>query len=72
MYNKRFDAVISDNALYIFGTTIYDTSALFSDGEFISFLIYYDGVWNEINLYATVVFCLSRFTLAQHSGAWSA
>lgn len=40
---------------------------LFSGREFISFLIYHDGVWNEINLYATVVSCLSRFTLVQLS-----
>lgn len=40
---------------------------LFSRRKFISFLIYHDGVWNEINLYATVVSCLSRFTLVQLS-----
>lgn len=54
---KTIYPIVSISALR---TTIYDTILL--ECEFISFFIYHDGVWNEINLYEIVWFCFSHFT----------
>lgn len=57
IYNNitdRFYKRITYNYLRHFGILL--------ECEFISFFIYHDGVWNEINLYEIVRFCFSHFT----------